>query len=77
MDASYCESRDTFNRVYNLVETPLEGHCDMYAHEESSSLGCNNVFTNTLDQSHVSTMCSQPLSSLEHSFDVPINSSMI
>ena len=37
------ESRDTFDKVPNLVETPLEGHRDVFVHEDSRSLGCDNV----------------------------------
>jgi len=33
------ESRDTFDRVHNLVETPLERHRDVFVHEESANLG--------------------------------------
>ena len=39
----YCESRDTFGELHNLVETPLEGCCDVYVHEESSGLDCFNL----------------------------------
>jgi len=46
----------TFDRVHNLVETPLEGCHDVFVHEDSSSLGSNYVIPNPLNHSHVS-MC--------------------
>jgi len=55
--ATYCESDNTYNVVHNLVETLLEGRCDVYVHKESSSLGGDNVLPNPLDQSHVSPTC--------------------
>jgi len=45
--------------------------------KDSSSLGCENVLPNPLDQSHISTMCSQPLFSPESYFDVPIDNPII
>jgi len=48
VDVAYCESNDTYNEVPNLVETSLEGSCDVYVHEESSSLGCDYIFPNPL-----------------------------
>ena len=69
----YYESKDIFDVEHNLVETPLEVSYDMYVHEESSSLGCNNVLPYPLDHSHVSPVCSQPSFFLEYYFDVPID----
>ena len=57
MDVAYCESKHTFDVVNDLVETPLEGSCDVYVHEGSSSLGFNYASPNPFDHSHVSPMC--------------------
>jgi len=46
--------------VCNLVETPLEGCCDLFEHEGSSSFSCDNVLLNPFGHSHVSPRCSQP-----------------
>jgi len=51
------ESEDTFVMAHDLVDTPLEGYHDMFMHEGSPSLGCNDVIPSPLDF-HVSTMCS-------------------
>jgi len=51
------ESKDTFVMAHDLVDTPLEGCHDMFMHEGSPSLGCNDVIPNLLDF-HVSTLCS-------------------
>ena len=55
MGVACCESEDTFDMVYNLVETPVEGHCDVYLCEGSSSLSCDIVLSNPFDHSHVSS----------------------
>jgi len=68
---------DTFDRVHNLIETPFEVSCDVYVHEDSSSLGFNYVILNPLDHFHVIMMCSQPSSFLEYSFNLPIDNSML
>jgi len=73
VDDAYYESEDTYDVMHNLVETPLEVSCDMHVQEESSSLSCDNVLHNPLDQSHVSPMCSQYLLSPESYFDVSID----
>jgi len=73
----YCESKDIFDVVYNLAETPLEGCCYVFVLEDSSSLDCDNVLHNTLGHSHVFLMCSQPSSSLEYYSNAPINNPMI
>ena len=39
--AVYCKSKDTYDKVNNLVESPLEGCCEVYVHENSSILGSN------------------------------------
>jgi len=58
--SAYLESEETFDVVHNLVDTPLEGHRDVFMHEESPSLACDNVLPSPLDHFHVSTFCSQP-----------------
>ena len=58
------ESKDTFDMVRNLVDTPLERSRDAFVHKESPSIACDNVLPNPLDHSHISTFCSQPLLSL-------------
>ena len=47
------ESGDTFNRVHDLARTLLEGCCDVFVHEESPNVGCDNVLPSPLDHSHV------------------------
>jgi len=42
-------------------------------HEESPSLACENVLPSALKHAHVSTFCSQPSSSPEYAYDVPID----
>jgi len=60
------ESEDTLDEVYDLDETPLEESCDVFMHEESPSLGFNNiVLPNSLNHSHVSPIYSQPSHFLE------------
>ena len=49
INAAYYESKENYNVVYNLVETPLEGSCSVYVHEKSSSLGCKIFPPNSLD----------------------------
>ena len=58
--------------AHDVVNTSLEGCHDMFMHEGSPSLGCNDVIPNPLDF-HVSTMCLQPSSFPELDFDVPID----
>jgi len=43
------ESEDTFDMVHNLVDTPLERCRDIFAHGGSPSLGCDDVFHNSLE----------------------------
>ena len=74
---AYFDSEDTFDKVYDLVETPLEGSRDVLMHDESPSLGCNNVLPNPLDHSYVSPICSLPSPSLEYYIDTPIDNPMI
>ena len=64
VDDACFELEDTYDVVHNLVETPFEGHCDMYVHGESYSLCCEIVSPSPLDHSHVSLMCSPPSPSL-------------
>jgi len=63
--------------VHNLVETPLEELCDVFVHEESSTLGSNHFLPNPLDHSHVSPMCSRLSFSPEFNCEMPINNFMI
>jgi len=65
---------DTLDREHNLVNTPLKGCREVFVHERSSNLTCDNVIPNSLEQSYVFTMCSQPSSfSPENIYDVPID----
>jgi len=66
------ESEDTFDEVYDLVETPLEGSSYVFIHEDFPSLGCNIVLPNPLDHSHVSPMYLQSSQSPEYHLDVPL-----
>jgi len=47
-----------FDLMHNLVDTPLKGCGDMFVHEQSFSLCCNNVLPSSFDDSHVSLICS-------------------
>ena len=48
-EVNACEEfDDTFHMTYNLVDTSLEGCHDMFMHEGSPSLGCNDVIPNPL-----------------------------
>ena len=51
----------TFDKVHNLVNTPLEGCRYEFVHEESSSLYFSYAFPNLLGVSSVSSTCSQLL----------------
>ena len=73
MNNALCGLEDTFDMDHNLVDTPLKGCRDVFVHEESPSLACDNVLISLLDHSHVSTFCSQPSFSLELDFDVLID----
>jgi len=72
VDACF-ESDDTFDKVHDLVKTPLEGSRNVFVYKNIPSVVCNNVLPNPLDHSYVSPMCSQPSISPEYSLDVPIN----
>ena len=64
--------------MYVLAKTPLEGSRDVFVHEESSSLGFDDcVFPNPLNQTQVSSRCSQPSPSPEYHTVEPIDNSMI
>ena len=43
MSNALCELEDTFDMEHNLVDTPLEGCRDIFMHEGSPSLACENV----------------------------------
>ena len=60
MDVEYHDLENSYDVVRNLVKTPLKVSCDVFMHEESSSLDCKSVFPSPLDHSHVSPMCSPP-----------------
>ena len=55
MDNTLCGLEDTFNMEHNLVDTALEGCRDVFMHEESPSLACENVLPSPLEHSHIST----------------------
>ena len=62
----------------DLVETSLEGSCNVFMHEESPRLGFNNiVVSNPLGHSHVSPVCSLPSPSPEYYIVEPIGNPMI
>ena len=58
MNNAYCGLETPFEELHHLVETPLEGCRDMFVHEGSPSLGCDDVSPNPLEHSHVSLVCS-------------------
>ena len=60
--SAYYELEDTYDKVHNLVEIPLEGCCEVYVHEESSSLGFNYVSPSPFNYSYVCSMCSPTFS---------------
>jgi len=64
---------DTFDIEHNLVDTPLEGCHDIFRHEESLSIACENVLPSPLEHSHVSNFCSQPSLSPEYTYDLPVD----
>jgi len=66
-----------FEEMHTLVSTPLEGCRDVFVHEGSSSLACDNVLPNPVEHSHVFTFCSQPSFSPEYTYDVPIDNFVI
>jgi len=77
IDTSF-ESEDTFDKVHDLVETPLEGSHDVLVHDWSPGLGFDdNVFPNLLDHFHISPICSLPPLSPEYYIDVPIDNPKI
>ena len=73
MNNALCRLEDTFDMEHNLVHTPLEGCPDVFMHEESPSLACDNVLPGSLEHSHVPTFCSQPSFSPECTYDVSID----
>jgi len=72
-DSACLESKGTFDRVHNLAKTPVEGCHNVFTDEKSPTLGYDNVLPNPLDHSHVSPICSPPLSFPWYSLDVPID----
>jgi len=38
-----CEELEDFDEVHSLVDTSLEGCCDMFVHKGCPSLGCDDV----------------------------------
>jgi len=69
MNNACCGLETPFEEVHHLVGTTLEGCRDMFVHEGSPSLGCDDVSPNPLEHSHVSPMCSQSSFSPNHLFD--------
>jgi len=65
------ESEGNFDEKHDLARTPLEGHYDVFVHEESSSVGSNYVIPNPIEHSHVSITRSQPSFSANYSVVVP------
>ena len=63
--------------MYDLVETPLEGSRDVFAHKGFFSLGCNIVLPNPLDHFHAFPLCSLPSQSQKYYLDEPINNFLI
>jgi len=62
------KSKDILDEVHDLDKTPLEGSCDVFMHEESPSLGFDNiVLLNPLNHFHVSSICSLPSQSIRKS----------
>ena len=69
---------DTFHKVLDLVETPLEGSHDAFMHEESPNLDYDDIgLPNPFDHSYVSPICSLPSPSPEYYIGTPIKNSMI
>jgi len=78
MDDAFCGLEETLVREHDLVNTPLEGCHNSYAHEGSPGLTCENVIPNSHEPYHVSTFSSPPSSSSpEYTYDVPNNISEI
>jgi len=74
---AHFESEDTYDVVHNIVENPLEGCCDVFVHEASSSWSFDKVLPNPLDESHVYLMCSQPSFFSVFYCNLPIDNHMI
>ena len=55
MNNACCGLEDTFDMEHNLVDTPSEGCRDVFVHEESPNLTCDNVLPGPLNHSHLST----------------------
>ena len=68
---------DILGELHDLDKTPLEGSRDVFMHEKSTSLGCNNDLPNPLDHFHVSPICSLPSTSPESYINTPIENPMI
>jgi len=68
---------DTLNKVYHLVEPPLDRSSDVSMHEESHRLRSDdNVLPSPLDHSHTSLFVDYPPSP-EYHISVLINNPMI
>ena len=61
------------DEVHDLDKTLLEGSCDLFMHEEFTSLSCNNDLPNPIDDFHVLPICSLPPLSRKCYIDVPID----
>ena len=66
MNIALCGLEDALNMEHSIVDIPLEGCRDVFMHEESPSLTCENVLPSPLEHSHVFTFCSTPLFSFEY-----------
>jgi len=64
--------------MHNLVETPLEGSCDVFIHEQSPSLGSDDsVLPNPLDHLHPFPLFSVPSPSRKNYINAPMGNLMI
>jgi len=72
------KSKDTFDEMYDLVETPLKCSRDIFAHKDFPNIGFTNiVLPNPLDHSHVSPMSSLLSPFPEYHIDLPIDNPII
>ena len=74
---AYFESKDSFDEVHDLAETPLEGSHDVFMHEEFPSFNYDNILPNCLDHSYAFPLCSLATPSPEHYIDALIDNPMI
>jgi len=48
MNNAYYGLETPFDEAHHLVDTPLKGFCDMFVHERSPSLVCDDIISNFL-----------------------------